>query len=63
MRSELGKFNDPSASGFNSEAMDYYSLIDSKSDCYEDAQKEYKAYLSKLDPKAKRDWQQKNASL
>lgn len=59
MRSELGKFNDPSASGFNSEAMDYYSLIDSKSDCYEDAQKEYKAYLSKLDPKAKRDWQQK----
>ena len=59
MRSELGKFNDPSASGFNSEAMDYYSMIDSKSDCYADAQKEYKAYLSKLDPKAKRDWQQK----
>ena len=59
MRSELGKFNDPSASGFNSEAMDYYSMIDSKSDCYADAQKEYKAYLSKLNPKAKRDWQQK----
>jgi hypothetical protein len=59
MRAELGKFNDPSASGFNSEAMDYYSMIDSKSDCYADAQKEYKAYLSKLNPKAKRDWQQK----
>ena len=59
MRAELGKFNDPSASGFNSEAMDYYSMIDSKSDCYADAQKEYKVYISKLNPKAKRDWQQK----
>jgi hypothetical protein len=59
MRSELGKFNDPSASGFNSEAMNYYSMIDSKSECFDDAQKEYKKYTSKLNPKAKRDWEQK----
>ena len=57
MRAELGKFNDPSASGFNPEAMTYYSMIDNQSDCYEDAQKEYKAYVAKLDPKAKQDWE------
>lgn len=59
MKSELGKFNDPSASGFNSEAMNYYSMIDSKSECYAEAQTEYKKYTSNLKPEAKRDWQQK----
>ena len=59
MRAELGKFNDPSAAGFNPEAMNYYSMIDSKADCYADAQKEYKAYITKLKPEARRDWEQK----
>jgi len=59
MRAELGKYNDPSAAGFNPEAMNYYSMIDSQADCYEDAQKEYNAYVSKLKPEAKRDWEQK----
>ena len=59
MRAELGKFNDPSAAGFNSEAMNYYSMIDSKSECYAEAQTEYKKYTSKLKPEAKRDWEQK----
>lgn len=59
MKSELGKFNDPSGSGFNSEAMNYYSMIDRESDCYDEAQIEYKKYISKLNPKAKRDWNQK----
>lgn len=59
MKAELGKFNDPSGAGFNPKAMDYYSLIDSKSECYAEAQKEYKKYLAKLDPKAKRDWEEK----
>lgn len=56
MRAELGKFNDSSASGFNPEAMSYYSIIDKQSDCYDDAQKEYNSYTAKLDPKAKRNW-------
>ena len=59
MRAELGQYNDPSASGFNAEAMHYYSMIDSKSECFEDAQKEYAQYLKKLNPTAKRDWEQK----
>jgi hypothetical protein len=59
MRSELGKFNDPSASGFNSEAMNYYSMIDSKSECFAEAQAEYKKYTSNLKPEAKSDWQKK----
>ena len=59
MRSELGKFNDPSASGFNSEAMNYYSMIDSKSECFAEAQAEYKKYTSNLTPEAKSDWQKK----
>lgn len=59
MRAELGKYNDPSAAGFNPEAMNYYSMIDSKADCYADAQKEYEAYVGKLKPEAKRDWEQK----
>jgi hypothetical protein len=41
------------------EAMHYYSLIDAKSCCYKDAQKEYNEYVSKLNPVAKRDWNQK----
>ncbi len=59
MKAELGKFNDPSAAGFNAEAMNYYSMIDSKSECYAEAQTEYKKYTSKLKPEAKRDWEQK----
>ena len=59
MRAELGKYNDPSASGFNAEAMSYYSMIDAQSDCYNEAQEEYKAYVSKLKPESKRDWDQK----
>jgi len=56
MRAELGKFNDSSGSGFNPEAMSYYSIIDKQSDCYDDAQKEYNSYIAKLNPKAKRNW-------
>jgi hypothetical protein len=59
MKAELGKFNDPSGAGFNPKAMDYYSLIDAQSECYDEAQKEYKKYLAKLNPKAKRDWEEK----
>lgn len=59
MKAELGKFNDPSGAGFNPKAMDYYSLIDAKSECYAEAQKEYKKYLAKLNPEAKRDWEEK----
>ena len=59
MKAELGKFNDPSAAGFNAEAMNYYSMIDNKSECYAEAQTEYKKYTSKLKPEAKRDWEQK----
>jgi hypothetical protein len=57
MRAELGKYNDPSASGFNEKAMSYYALIDKQSECYGDAQKEYQTYIKKLDPKQKRDWE------
>ena len=59
MKAELGKFNDSSGSGFNPQAMNYYSMIDRESKCYDEAQKEYKKYISKLNPKAKRDWNQK----
>ena len=59
MKAELGNYNDASASGFNPEAMNYYSMIDSKSECYAEAQKEYKNYTAKLKPEAKRDWEQK----
>ena len=57
MRAELGKYNYPSASGFNEKAMSYYALIDKQSECYGDAQKEYQTYIKKLDPKQKRDWE------
>jgi hypothetical protein len=56
MKAEFGKFNDPSASGFNAEAMSYYSMIDRQSECYDEAQEIYNKYLKNLDPKAKRDW-------
>ena len=56
MKAELGKANDPSASGFNAEAMAFYALIDKQSSCYGEAEKTYQAYLKKLNPKAKRDW-------
>ena len=56
MRAEMGKFSDASASGFNTEAMTYYALIDKQSECYDDAQKAYQAYIKKLKPDQKRDW-------
>lgn len=59
MRAELGKFNDPSAAGFNPEAMNYYAMIDSQSECYDEAQKEYNSYKAKLNPNAKKDWEMK----
>jgi hypothetical protein len=59
MKAELGKYNDASGAGFNPGAMSYYSMIDSKSECYVDAQVIYKNYIAKLNPTAKRDWEQK----
>lgn len=59
MKAELGKYNDASGAGFNSEAMGYYSMIDSKSECYNEAQEVYKTYTAALNPTAKRDWEQK----
>lgn len=59
MKAELGKANDPSASGFNESAMSYYSMIDQSSTCYKDAEKLYLDYVSKLNPKSKRDWDYK----
>ncbi|MEN8827012.1 MAG: hypothetical protein ABF264_01430 [Flavobacteriales bacterium] len=59
MQAELGKYNDQTGSGFNPEAMHYYSMIDSKAECYSEAQVVYKNYLSNLKPQAKRDWEQK----
>ena len=56
MKAEFGKFNDPSAAGFNAEAMSYYSMIDKQSECYAEAQDIYNNYVKNLDPKAKRDW-------
>lgn len=56
MKAELGKANDPSASGFNPAAMSYYAMIDPASDCYSEAEMLYNKYLKQLNPKAKRDW-------
>ena len=56
MKAEFGKFNDPSASGFNTEAMSYYSMIDKQSECYSEAQNIYNEYLKTLDSKAIKDW-------
>ena len=63
MKAELGKMNDPSASGFNDEAMAYYALIDRSSACYPEAEKVYKNYLSKLKPEQRREWQMKLEQL
>lgn len=57
MRAELGKYNDPSASGFNAEAMSYYAMIDRQSSCYKEAQGVYTNYIKKLKPQQKRDWE------
>jgi hypothetical protein len=57
MRAELGKYNDPSASGFNAEAMSYYAMIDRQSSCYKEAQSVYTNYIRKLKPQQKRDWE------
>lgn len=59
MKSELGKYNDPTASGFNDEAMSYYALIDRQSSCFPEAEKLYKTHMAKLSPKGRRDWDQK----
>ena len=56
MKAELGKYSDPTASGFNDAAMGYYALIDNKSSCYPEAEKLYNNYIGKLNPKARRDW-------
>jgi hypothetical protein len=56
MKAEFGKFNDPSASGFNTEAMSYYSMIDRQSECHDEAQEIYNKYLKNLDPKAMKAW-------
>jgi hypothetical protein len=56
MKAEMGKANDPSASGFNEPAMAYYQMIDPQSSCYKEAESVYKSYTSKLNPKSKRDW-------
>lgn len=57
MKAEMGKANDPSASGFNEEAMTYYQMIDKQSSCFKEAESVYQSYLKKLNPKAKRDWE------
>ena len=59
MKAELGKNNDPAASGYNEPAMVYYSLINPKAKCFKEAEALYKNYISKLNPKEKRDWEQK----
>lgn len=59
MKAELGKANDPSASGFNDAAMSYYALIDPSSECFKEAESIYQNYLKKLKPEAKRDWEMK----
>lgn len=59
MKAELGKFNDESASGFNTDAMFYYALIDKESPCYPETEKIYQNYLKGLKPTQKRDWEQK----
>jgi hypothetical protein len=56
MKSEMGKANDPSGSGFNESAMAYYQMIDRQSSCFKEAESVYQVYLKKLNPKAKRDW-------
>jgi hypothetical protein len=57
MKAELGKANDPSASGFNEPAMAFYQLIDRQSSCYKEAESIYQSYLRKLNPTAKRNWE------
>jgi len=57
MEAELGKMNDPSVAGFNAEAMSYFALIDRSAPCFEDAQRTYKSYISKLNPQARIDWE------
>ena len=56
MKSELGKYNDASAAGFNDAAMNYYALIDRQSSCFPEAEKLYNGHIRKLNPKARRDW-------
>lgn len=57
MKAEMGKANDATASGFNEPAMAYYQLIDRQSSCFKEAESIYQSYLKKLNPKAKRDWE------
>ena len=57
MKAEMGKANDATAAGFNEPAMTYYQMIDRQSSCFKEAESVYQAYLKKLNPKAKRDWE------
>lgn len=57
MKAELGKANDPSASGFNESAMAFYKMVDRQSSCFAETEKIYQDYLRKLKPEAKRDWE------
>lgn len=59
MKAEFGKMNDPTASGYNEEAMAYYALIDKDSPCYPEAEKIYQNYMKGLRPAQKRDWELK----
>lgn len=56
MKAEFGKMNDPSASGYNEEAMAYYLLIDRESTCFSEAETIYNQYIKQLKPQQKRDW-------
>lgn len=56
MKSELGKYNDATASGFNDAAMNYYALIDRQSSCFPEAERLYNNQIKKMSPKARRDW-------
>lgn len=59
MKAEFGKMNDPTASGYNEEAMSLYALIDKDSPCYAEAEKIYQSHLKGLKPSQKRDWELK----
>jgi len=59
MKAELGNSNDPAAAGYNEPAMTWYSMISPKAKCFKEAEALYQKYTSKLNPKEKRDWEQK----
>ena len=63
MKAELGKMNDPSAAGFNDEAMALYALIDRSSPCYPEAERTYKEYMRKLKPEQRRSYEMRLKQL